>query len=246
MAAVERAVNANVDELVQNPYRWVMTMLAGTILPMHAIQKTTEILLRDAPDGARLDTLTRRLVELGVKVSVTSLNAPAIDLAMAAALSAGAEVGQVQETIALVSGLGAHSLLVSARSLFEMAAGQDPTLSGPLDVYRQSLWDRHVGDDKYWVGFEAEFPGFLDALLRLSPSLFQRFHEYCTAPWESGSVPGVTKELIAMASDATPSHQFLPGFRLHMRNALRLGAGRQEILEALAIAAEARASVVVD
>jgi hypothetical protein len=69
--------------------------------------------------------------------------------------------------------------------------------------------------------------------------LFRRFHEYCAVPWESGSVPAVIKELVAMAADSTPTHRFLPGFRLHLRNAVKLGTGKRQILEALEIAAAA-------
>jgi len=145
----------------------------------------------------------------------------------------------VQETIALVSGLGVHSLMASSYRLLEKAKSIDKGLRAPLTIEQQTLWDKYIGDDPYWVGFEQEVPGFLDALLRLSPQLFRGFHEYCAIPWRSGTVPAVSKELIAMASDATPTHRFVPGMRLHMRNALKLGAGRRTILEALEIAAAA-------
>jgi alkylhydroperoxidase/carboxymuconolactone decarboxylase family protein YurZ len=51
----------------------------------------------------------------------------------------------------------------------------------------------------------------------------------------------VTKELIAMAVDATPTHRFAPGFRLHLANALQLGASRGEVEHSLDIAAAAPA-----
>ena len=44
-----------------------------------------------------------------------------------------------------------------------------------------------------------------------------------------------------MAVDATPTHRYLPGMRLHLRNALKLGAGRAAVRRALEIAAEASA-----
>jgi hypothetical protein len=44
-----------------------------------------------------------------------------------------------------------------------------------------------------------------------------------------------------MAGDATPSHRYLPGMRLHLANAVRRGAGRTAILHALDLAAEAPA-----
>ena len=147
---------------------------------------------------------------------------------------------QIQEIISLVSGLGVHSLMVSARRLAELAAARgDALLDQPLDADRQALWDRYIGNDPYWVAFEQDVPGFLDALIRLSPVQFKAFHDYCAVPWKSGSVRALTKELAALATDASPTHRYMPGFRMHLRNALKLGAGRKAILETLAIAAAA-------
>jgi hypothetical protein len=42
-----------------------------------------------------------------------------------------------------------------------------------------------------------------------------------------------------MACDATPAHRFLPGFKLHLANAVMLGAGALAINEALVLAAAA-------
>lgn len=108
--------------------------------------------------------------------------------------------------------------------------------SGPLDEERADLWQRHVGDDPFWAGFERELPGFLDALLRLSPSLFVGFFDYCAIPWKMGTVRARTKELAALACDANPSHRFEPGFRVHLANALSLGISPRSIRETLEIA----------
>ena len=96
-----------------------------------------------------------------------------------------------------------------------------------------------MGDDPFWIGFSEELPGFLDAMLRLSPDLFAGFFAYCAIPWASGTVRAKIKELAAMACDASPSHRFLPGFRVHLNNAIQLRVGRKAILQALDIAAAA-------
>jgi hypothetical protein len=76
-------------------------------------------------------------------------------------------------------------------------------------------------------------------MLLLSTDQFIAFFEYCAVPWKSRQVRAKVKELTAMACDATPAHRFLPGFRLHLANAVALGAGRLAIEEAMAIAAAA-------
>jgi hypothetical protein len=58
-------------------------------------------------------------------------------------------------------------------------------------------------------------------------------------PWRTRALRGWVKELMSMATHATPTHRYLPGMRLHLTNAVRLGAGRAGILHALDIAAAA-------
>jgi hypothetical protein len=36
-----------------------------------------------------------------------------------------------------------------------------------------------------------------------------------------------------------PSHRFMPGFRLHLANAIKLGAGRRALEDCLQLAADA-------
>ena len=69
-----------------------------------------------------------------------------------------------------------------------------------LDTQRQSLWDARVGDDPFWADFEREMPGFLKALLVLSPDSFTGFFDYCAIPWKSGTVPARVKELASRMS----------------------------------------------
>ena len=86
---------------------------------------------------------------------------------------------------------------------------------------------------------ELEAPGFLKGLLALSPDGFETFFEYCAVPWKTRWVDAVTKELAAMACDGSTSHRYRGGLRLHLRNALKLGAGRLAVMQALEVAATA-------
>lgn len=204
------------------------------------LRKTTLNSLRGVAEGTPLTPLPRALIQLGLAASVTSLDRGALTTAVAAAFDRGATPTQVQEVIALVSGLGVHSLMISAVVVLEESQRRGLiTNSEALDADRQILWDARVGDDPFWADFEREMPGFLKAMLILSPDIFTGFFDYCAIPWKSGAVPARVKELIAMASDATPAHRFGPGFRVHMGNAIKLGCGRAEILEALSLAAAA-------
>jgi len=112
--------------------------------------------------------------------------------------------------------------------------------------FEAAKWAARVGEDPFWSAMEDELPGFLRAMLRLSPFQFDAFFDYCAVPWKSGLVRARVKELLAMASDATPAHLFMPGFRLHLANAISLGAGRRAIDECIELAACAPPHVGVE
>lgn len=195
---------------------------------------------RSFPDGDGLDALSSALVELGLAASVTALEPVAMRESMERAFTCGASLDQVEEIIALVSGLGVHTLMASQATLLELAAARGLIDSAaPLTAQQQALWDKHVGDDPFWKGFERENPGFLDAMLRICPDQFAAFFDYCAVPWKIGSVRALTKELSALACDIAPTHAFGPGLRVHLRNAAALGATRQQIEDVLELAAKA-------
>jgi alkylhydroperoxidase/carboxymuconolactone decarboxylase family protein YurZ len=183
-----------------------------------------------------LQALDVALIRVGLAASVTSLNRTAFRSALANAYAEGATAVQIQEVVSLVSGLGVHSLMISAVDI--LAGEANSSEHAPLTPEQSALWDKYVADNCFWAHFEREMPGFLLALLRLSADQFAAFFEYCGIPWKTRAVPAMLKELIAMATDATPAHRFLPGFRLHLANAIKLGASRTAIFETLDLAAE--------
>lgn len=204
-------------------------------ISLDEIRRLAETQLEGAADGGGLEPLEIALIRFGLAASVTSLAEDAIARAIAEARDAGATSTQLQEVASLVSGLGTHTLMATSR----LVARADAIEERPLTPAEQALWDRHVGDDPFWTDFERALPGFLGAMLRLSPDQFTAFFDYCAVPWKSGAVRARLKELIAMACDATPEHRFLPGFRLHLANAIKLGASRTAIVETLDMAAQA-------
>jgi hypothetical protein len=146
--------------------------------------------------GDALDAPTAALVELAVHASVSTLDGDGIERNARRALDAGATPAQVHETLVVVSGLGVHSLMVGSRRVAGVLRERgDTTLDGPLDDDRAALRARLQGDDPYWDDFEREVPGFLDALLRLSPEAYEAFFAYTAVPWRTGALRGRVKEL---------------------------------------------------
>lgn len=212
----------------------------GAVVTLDAVREEALTLLEEVREGPALDETTSALIAFAVRISVPTLDPESTQDWVARALDAGATAEQVHEAIVLVSALGVHSLMEGSRRLARVLRERgDTALDAPLDADRAALRLRLQGDDRFWVDFEREVPGFLDALLRVSPEAYEAFFAYCAVPWRSGHLPALTKELISLASDATPAHRYLPGLRLHLANAVRLGAGRLAVLQALEIAAAA-------
>jgi len=204
------------------------------------LRALAEAALAGAPEGTELDEATSALIGLAVRVSASCLDVEETGRYVGRALDAGATASQIHEAMVLVSGLGVHSLMEGSRCLADALRQRgDSTVTAPLDEARAALHARFVGDDVYWERMERAVPGFLDALLRFSPEAFEAFFNYCALPWKSRALRALTKELISIAVDSSPTHRYLPGFRLHLGNAIALGAGRKAILQALDIAAAA-------
>lgn len=192
----------------------------------------------DVNEGEALPALDRALIQLGLACALPSLNKDASGDAIAQALMHGASAQQIQEIVSLMAGLGVHSLMLTASLITAKAdlTERDGTIA--FTAEEQQIWDARVGNDPFWNRMEDELPGFLRSMLKLSPAQFEAFFDFCAVPWKTRTVSARTKELLAMASDAMPSHRFMPGFRLHLANAVKLGAGRRALEECLQLAAE--------
>mgnify|MGYP000346574677 CR=1 FL=1 len=114
------------------------------------------------PDGEPLDEQAAALVALALAVSVTSLDRGAVSVSIHAAMEAGATVAQVQEVIALVSGLGVHSLMASSVAVLGEAAAA-------------------LGVDEFRFLFAAAAPAFSDDPCGLHPA-------HCQSVGSSGRI----------------------------------------------------------
>lgn len=82
---------------------------------------------------------------------------------------------------------------------------------------------RASGDwNPLWDQFSEVDPDFLEAYLALR-----------SVPFRKGPLAPKVKELILVAINVATTHLHAPGVRRHIRNALRHGASREEIVEAI-------------
>ncbi len=206
-----------------------------SVVSLADVAMLADTLTVDLDEGEDLDACSQALISLAVRCSVTSLDVQGSRQWIDRALDAGATPDQIHEVFAVVAGLGVHTLFEATRGLAAALDAREVAMP-EVDDTRKELWERYVGSDKYWDGMNREIPGFLDSLLRLSPDMFGAFFEFCAVPWKSRALRTQTKELISIAADASSTHRYLPGLRLHITNAIDLGVGRRAILAAVAIA----------
>jgi alkylhydroperoxidase/carboxymuconolactone decarboxylase family protein YurZ len=198
-----------------------------------------EAALRDRPPGDDLAAVDQVLVRLAVASATTALDLEGTRTAIADALALGVPPEHLTEVLTLVAALGVHTLHEGVRELRDVVmSGPAPSpFDAPLDDARLALRATYEAGSSYWDRLERELPGFLDGLLRLSPSSYAGFFEFCALAWRHGSLPPLTRELVYLAIDATPTHRYGPGLRLHLDNALRLGASPAQIRHVLDLAA---------
>jgi alkylhydroperoxidase/carboxymuconolactone decarboxylase family protein YurZ len=74
-----------------------------------------------------------------------------------------------------------------------------------------------------------------EQVFEASPEWFEAWLAYLAVPWRTGTLPPKVKELIYITLNASASHLHEPALRLHIANALQLGATAAEIVEVFQI-----------
>jgi alkylhydroperoxidase/carboxymuconolactone decarboxylase family protein YurZ len=179
---------------------------------------------------AALDPKVRELVLVAVDAAATHLYAAGIRQHMRSALELGASAAELMEVLELTSTLGIHACNIGVPLLIEVLTEEGArTGPAPLTERQQELKAQFTGSRGYWHEF-------WDGMLELDPELFAAYLDFSALPWRSGVLEPKVKEFIYIAFDAAATHLYAPGLKLHMRNAVRLGATTAEIMEVLELA----------
>ena len=70
-----------------------------------------------------------------------------------------------------------------------------------------------------------------DDIITMDLDYFEQYEQFSSVPWQHGALERKVKELIAIAVNASVTHMYREGIRAHIRQALRFGASKEEILE---------------
>jgi alkylhydroperoxidase/carboxymuconolactone decarboxylase family protein YurZ len=177
-----------------------------------------------------LEPKVRELLHVAVDAAATHLHTPGVRQHVAAALAAGATPQEVMEVLELTSTLGIHAANIGVPLLVEVLT-EEGLRDGPapLDERQERLKAEFTATRGYWHSF-------WDEILELDPDLFEAYVAFSSVPWHTGTLEPKVKELVYCAFDASATHLYVPGLKLHLRNALGHGASVAEILEMFEIA----------
>ncbi len=103
-------------------------------------------------------------------------------------------------------------------------------LNEPLNERQQAIKASFIENRGYWAKI-------MDQLLQLSPDYFEAYTELSSVPWKHGVLEPKVKEFMYIAADASTTHLYNAGTRVHIQNALRHGATMDELFEVLQLTA---------
>ncbi|MFG1891622.1 carboxymuconolactone decarboxylase family protein [Micromonospora sp. NPDC049051] len=173
--------------------------------------------LRSAHQADALPPAIRELLLVAHDVSMTTLDAAAVEERMVLALEAGASAADVLEVIQLLTALSTHGLASGLTEI--LGPGEQPA--------------SHQGP--YWDTFESHFPGLHGAMADQLPEYFDAYRRLNRAVWRRDGLAPQWKELVFVVANLSTNHLFVPGARLHAANALRYGATPTQVAQAIAL-----------
>lgn len=91
---------------------------------------------------------------------------------------------------------------------------------------KEQLKKEFIKNRGYWSKFWED-------VLELDSNFFSTYSRFSSVPSKNNALSPKIREFIYIAIDASTTHLYLPGLKLHMENALALGATRDEIMEVL-------------
>ena len=173
-----------------------------------------------------LEPKVKEFIYIAIDASTTHLYEPGLRIHIQNALRYGATKEEITEVYQLTSVLGMHTFTMGMPVLLDelRKAGRGSEIETPFDERRRSLKDKFIKNRGYWNEF-------WDGLLKLDPDFFAAYIEFSSIPWRQGRLEPKVKEFIYIAIDAATTHLYEPGLRIHIQNALRYGATKEEIME---------------
>lgn len=181
--------------------------------------------------------LTQRMCELillAMHASAASLDETAILRHINRARVAGASDADVVDVLMTIAGVATHAIYATAPILLEElgARGLEPEVADPSDLgaYEDTKAAFLDARDGFWN------PG-RDIVASVMPRLARALIAQGMESWKTGTLSTKEREFVCIAIDATITHTYEAGLRLHVRRAIDAGASADELIEVVQLAA---------
>ncbi len=169
----------------------------------------------------------QEFIFIAVAASPTHIHVPGIKAHIQAALALGATASEITEVIGLTTLLGIHTVTLGAPILQELMEEEGiENTSSVDDSERQRIKDNFIRQRGFWTDT-------WNPILDLDPHFFEAYVDFSSLPSKTNVLSPKDRELITCAFDAATTHLFARGTKIHMRNALKLGATPGEVMEML-------------
>jgi alkylhydroperoxidase/carboxymuconolactone decarboxylase family protein YurZ len=181
---------------------------------------------REPIGGAHLTPRVKELLLLAMHASATALNTGAIERQISRARAAGATPEDIVDVMITIVVLANHSVYSSVPVLEDelekagIPPAADTTPREAIDAAKR----RFVSARGFWNESR-------ERLIKLAPAYYEALTNIGTESWLRGSLTTKEREFVCIAIDCTVTHTYEPGLRAHIRNAIKQGATREEILE---------------
>jgi len=168
----------------------------------------------------------KELCLISVNAAATHLHVPGIRPHIRRALELGASAREILEVLELAATVGIHAMNIGVPLLVEVLEERGRTGPAPLNAEQERLKAEFTETRGYWHDFWNE-------ILELDPEMFAAYTEFSSVPWRTGALTPAEKELIYISYDIAATHLYVPGTKLHIRNALDHGATPEQIIEVM-------------
>lgn len=173
-----------------------------------------------------LDPKTKEFIYIAIDVATTHIYEPGIKVHTENALNYGATREEILEVMKLATILGVDTCKVGAPILMDELKknGNIAVIDEDLTKSQQQLKDMFIDIHGYWS--EA-----LEDILVLDEDYFQVYLDLSADPWRRGVLEPKVRELVYLSIASSCTHLNEQGIRIHIQNALKHGATKEEIME---------------
>ncbi len=176
----------------------------------------------------------REFLYIAIDATATHMYEPGLRSHIHRALEHGATKEEILEVLETISVVGIHSVTMGVPALAEeydnwlAKKGKPPVAkTTKWPPQQEALIKRHEKER------QAPVSPMMMKLLEMDPGFFEQYLNFSSYPWKNGVLPPKWREFIYIAIDATATHLYQPGLRMHVVRALEQGATKDEILDVL-------------